>query len=64
MEDNDPFKGYKVRWVQSYKLDGPLTTKDLEMIARKMLAEMNEDQMLEDSGYVEANQVINHIKSL
>jgi hypothetical protein len=64
MEDNDPFKGYKVRWVQAYKLSGPLTTKDLEMIARKMLAEMNEDQMLEDSGYAEANQVINHIKSL
>jgi hypothetical protein len=34
------------------------------MIARKMIAEINEDQMLEDSGYVEANQVINHIKSL
>jgi hypothetical protein len=64
MEDNDPFKGYKVRWVQSYKLDGPLTVKDLEMIARKMIAEINENQMLEDSGYVEANEIINHIKSL
>ena len=64
MEDNDPLKGYKIRWVQSYKLDGPLTAKDLEMIARKMIAEINEEQMLEDSGYVEANQVINHIKSL
>jgi hypothetical protein len=64
MEENDPLKGYKIRWVQAYKLNGQLTTKDLEMIARKMIAEINEDQMLEDSGYVEANQVINYIKSL
>ncbi len=64
MEDNDPFKGYKVRWVQTYKLDGPLTAKDLEMIARKMLAEFEEEQILEDSGYTEANEVINRIKSL
>jgi len=64
MEDNDPLKGYKIRWVQAYRLNGQLTAKDLETIARKMIAEMNEDQMLEDSGYVEANEIINHIKSL
>ena len=64
MEDNDPLKGYKIRWVQAYKLNGQLTAKDLEMIARKMIAEINEDQMLEESGYLEANQVINYIKSL
>ena len=38
--------------------------RDLEMIARKMLAEFEEQQMLEDSEYREANEVINHIKSL
>ena len=64
MEDNDPLKGYKIRWVQAYNLNGPLSMKDLEMIARKMLAEFEEEQMLEDSGYTEANEVINHIKSL
>ena len=64
MEDNDPLKGYKIRWVQAYKLNGQLTANDLEMIARKMIAEINEEQMLEDSGYTEANEVINHIKSL
>ena len=64
MEEHDPPKGYKIRWVQAYKLNGQLTARDLEMIARKMIAEINEDQMLEDSGYVEANQVINYIKSL
>ena len=64
MDENDPFKGYKVRWVQSYRLDGQLTMKDLEMIARKMIAEFEEEQMLEDSGYTEANEVINRIKSL
>lgn len=64
MEDNDPLKGYKIRWVQAYNLSGKLTAKDLEMIAMKMIAELNEEQILEDSGYVEANQVINHIKSL
>jgi hypothetical protein len=64
MEENDPLKGYKFRWVQAYKLNGQLTARDLEMIARKMIAEINEDQMLEDSGYVEAKEVINHIKSL
>lgn len=64
MGDNDPFKGYKVRWVQAYKLDGQLTMKDLEMIARKLIAEFEEDQMLEDSGYAEAKEVINYIKSL
>jgi len=64
MEDKDPFKGYKVRWVQAYNLKRKLTRRDMEMIARKMIAEINEDQMLEESGYLEANQVINHIKSL
>jgi hypothetical protein len=64
MEDNDPLKGYKIRWVQAYNLSGKLTAKDLEMIARKMLAEIEEEQMLKDSGYAEANEVINHIKSL
>lgn len=64
MEENDPLKGYKIRWVQAYKLNGQLTARDLEMIARKMIAEINEDQMLEESGYIEANQVINYIKSL
>jgi hypothetical protein len=64
MEDNGPLKGYKVRWVQAYNLNGKLTRRDLEAIARKMIAEINEDQMLEDSGYVEANEVINRIKSL
>lgn len=64
MEDNDLPKGYKIRWVQAYKLDGQLTMKDLETIARKMLAEFEEEQMLEDSGYTEANEVINRIKSL
>lgn len=64
MGDNDPLKGYKIRWVQAYKLDGQLTMKDLEAIARKMLAEFEEEQLLEDSGYAEANEVINRIKSL
>lgn len=64
MEDKDPFKGYKVRWVQAYNLNRKITRRDMEAIARKMIAEINEDQMLEDSGYLEANQVINHIKSL
>jgi hypothetical protein len=64
MDKDEPLKGYKIRWVQAYKLDGQLTMKDLERIARKMIAEFEEDQMLEDSGYVEAKEVINHIKSL
>lgn len=57
-------KGYKIRWVQSYDLNGQLSMKDLEMLAMKMLAEFEEEQMLENSGYKEANEVINHIKSL
>lgn len=64
MEDNDLPKGYKIRWVQAYNLNRKITRRDMEAIARKMIAEINEDQMLEDSGYLEANQVINHIKSL
>ena len=63
MEEHDPPKGYKIRWVQTYNLDRNLTGRALA-IARAMLAEINENQMLEDSGYLEANQVINHIKSL
>jgi hypothetical protein len=64
MEDNDPLKGYKIRWIQSYNIPGKLSHKDLEMIARKMIAEINEAQMLEESEYKEAKEVINHIKSL
>ena len=63
MEDNDLPKGYKIRWVQAYNLNRKITRRALA-VARAMLAEINEDQMLEDSGYLEANQVINHIKSL
>ena len=64
MEEHEPPKGYKIRWVQAYNLNRKLTRRDMEMIARKMIAEINEDQMLEESGYIEANQVINYIKSL
>ena len=60
----EPLKGYKIRWVQAYPGNQELTMRDLEMIARKMLAEFEEQQMLEESEYREANEVINHIKSL
>lgn len=64
MENNDPLKGYKIRWIQAYNLNEPLSKLNLEMIARKMIAEINEHQMLEDSEYREAKEVIKHIKSL
>lgn len=57
-------KSYKIRWVQSYRLNKEPTIKDIEMIARAMVAEIEELQRLEDSGYKEANEVINHIRSL
>ncbi len=62
-EDEIP-KGYKIRWVQTYRLNNEPTIRDIEMIARAMIAEMEELQRLEESGYREANEVINRIRSL
>jgi len=53
---------YSVRWTQPYS--PKLTKIDFELIAQKMMAEAMDNLQLEESGYKEANQVINHIKSL
>jgi hypothetical protein len=60
MENKDHLNGYKIRWTQAY----PLSNFELQVLARKMITELNENQMLEDSDYKEAITVINHIKSL
>ena len=48
---------YTIRWTQPYRLQ-----IDPELIAMKMLAELMEQQQLEESEYKEANQVIQRIK--
>ncbi len=61
MNDKDEsFKGYRIHWVQGYSL----SHRELEILARKLMAELEEEQLLEESGYADAKQVINHIKSL
>ena len=56
---------FSVNWTQHYEL--PQTRKlsmlDLQLIAMKMIEEESENIRLEESGYVEANQIINQIKS-
>jgi len=54
----EKFPNYTVRWVQPYSL----SRFDAELIAAKMIAEMVEAKKLQESGYKEANQVIQRIK--
>jgi hypothetical protein len=54
-KENSP--RYTVRWTQPYRLQ-----INPELIAMKMLAELIEQQQLEESEYKEANQVIQRIK--